>query len=107
MSSPMPFLMASPSPRVVGTTIPFVLDLVFFVVEIWPIRLQFKANVVAVIKHQGRRERHADLPASPIHVKVASGTDVHIHAARRIVLIAILGFFGSSPMCRCPGRRAA
>src|SRR4029077_3721282 len=85
-----------------------VLDLVFIVVEIWPIGLQLKADVVARIQHQGGGERHGHLPGAPIQVEVASGADVHVHAARRIVMIAILililSFLRSSPMSWSPRR---
>src|SRR5712692_936920 len=90
-----------------GTTVPLILDLVFLVVEVWPIGLQLKADVVARIKHHGRGERHGHLPGAPIQVEVASGADVHVHAARRIVIIAILSFHRSSPMSWSPGRRTA
>ena len=46
----------------VGPAMALILAPVFLVVEVWPIGLQLKADIVARIENHGGGERHGDLP---------------------------------------------
>ena len=78
-------------------TMPPILNSVFIVVAIGLIGLQLKADILVRIEYHGGGKRHGHLPIAPIQIKVASCSDIEIHTARRIVVIAIPGFLRSSP----------
>lgn len=59
---PAPFLMA----MLLETIVPLVLDLVFFVVEVGRIGIQFETDVVALIEHHLGGERRGHLPGASI-----------------------------------------